>query len=282
MIVKNVSGETRYFGFVSRGHVGPNYVRGRSLANNATATLPDNDADTLAKVQQYVAAGVLQIVSGPASAAVEGSVNSPAAGWVSITTGGTSSGDTVTIAGQVFKWAADPGSGVLGTFYASLNARWAGANSATLATAAGTFVTAVNNAKIGVVADPATLIGTPIYVPLRAANGVIDNTGLTLVKSGANIAVSGATFAAGNNGVNRQQAIISYTAVAGDVSAGFVLIPTALPNIGTVTVKVITSAGAVKAWDGAATIIGSTVEVDNSGSTDFAATDVITVHAESQ
>jgi hypothetical protein len=280
MIVQNITGETRYFGFVPRGHEGPNYVRGRTLLPSATATLPDNDADTFAKVQAYVAAGALKIVQGPASANEIASVNLPATGYISCAAGGTSSGDVLTSLGQAFKFAADPGSGVLGTFYSSLSARWAGANNSTPATCMGTLKTAINNAALGVVADTAVLVGTTAYLPLRAAAGNTVNTGLTLVKTtGTNLAVSGATLGAGVSGGARNVAIIHYTVTSADVSAGLIVFSTSLVNVGEFVVQAQTATGQVKAWDGLAQVTGSSIVVDNSGSTDLANTDLLTIIA---
>ncbi len=281
MIVKNISGETRYFTFAPRGHTGPNYIRGRSLANNATVSLPDNDLDVLAKVQSFVAAGVMSIVQGPTNANLVSSVNLPASGYISCATGGTSTSDVLTIVGAAYKFAPDPGSGVLGTFYASLSAIWAGAASATPATAMGTLKTAINanSATSGIAADTAVLVGTTAYLPLKATLGNTVATGLTLVKTtGANLAVSGATLTTGVSGGARNTCIIDYAATSGDVSAGLIVFPTALANIGKYIIQV-QSSGAIKAWDGVTQITGTTIVIDNSGSTDWAAADVISIIA---
>lgn len=288
MIVKNVSGENRYFSFVPRGHVGPDYVRGRLLANGASATLPDYDENILKKVNSYVAAGALQITTPPAGT-FGASVNLPASGNLTLTVGGAVNGDVLTIGGLAFKVAADPGTGVLGKYYSSLTGYWAGATNATSLTAAGNLVTAINanSSATGIVADPAFLIGTTAYISLRSANGATANTGLTTVvttNTSTRWAASGAVLAAGVAGSATGKAVFAYnyTVVAGDVSAGFVILPTALPSIGDYTVKVETSAGGSKAWDGATTVSGSTLIIDNSGSTDWAATDIISVFAESE
>lgn len=42
-------------------------------------------------------------------------------------------------------------------------------------------------------------------------------------------------------------------------------------------VQVQTTAGVIKAWDGAVTVSGNRVTVDNTGATDWAATDVVIV-----
>lgn len=64
---------------------------------------------------------------------------------------------------------------------------------------------------------------------------------------------------------------------AGDVTAGYIkkVFPFT-PVVEDITVRV-TSTGAAKAWDGAATVSGNILTIDNAGSTDWAATDTITV-----
>lgn len=72
----------------------------------------------------------------------------------------------------------------------------------------------------------------------------------------------------------------SHAVVAGDVTAGEVTFAfgDAFQVKGAV-VAVRTAAGAAKAWDGVASWDGETVTVNNAGSADWAATDVITVIA---
>lgn len=276
MIVKNISGETRYFGFTR--HKG---ARGRSLANNATATLPDNNPEVMQTVMNYVTAGVMQIVEGPAQNALVASVNTPANGTITAS-GAVSNADFVTVSGLKFKFAADPGdvSATVGTYSAILVAYWAGAGAAA-AVAAGTLRTALvaNAAATGIVADPVITLGSSTFIPLRAASGVIATTGLTLVKSGTNLAVSGATLTAGASNGAKRSANISHAATAGEVSAGIMFLPTALNSISVFNVQVL-RAGVTLAWDGAAIAKGGTLVLDNSGSADWAAADVIVVFAQ--
>ena len=72
---------------------------------------------------------------------------------------------------------------------------------------------------------------------------------------------------------------VSKLATGGDVTAG--LIYFALPFVPTATaVDVITrQTGVRKAFDGAATIVGTLVIVDNVGAVDWAANDVVRLHA---
>lgn len=73
---------------------------------------------------------------------------------------------------------------------------------------------------------------------------------------------------------------VSHTVTAADVTAGSVTVKLGhLNGPSAVVVQVRTSAGVVKAHDGAVTVGDGTVTIDNSGAVDFAATDVISVFA---
>ena len=278
MIVKNISGESRYFGFVQRGRTGPG-VSGQTLANNATATLPDGDAAILATVQRYVAAGVMSIVQGPSDITLLGSVNLPAVGYV-LGTGAVADADFVTVCGLKFVFANDPGTGVLGKYYAALSGYWAG-DGAAQATALATLKTAINynSAAIGVSAETVVSVGTAVFLPVRANSGVVATTGLTLVKSGANLAVSGATLKAGISGVSSKTVVASHVVLAAEVTATAVVIATALPSISRFIVQVI-KAGAIKAWDGTVTVTGATIVLSVGTATLLEADDVITIFAQ--
>jgi len=70
-----------------------------------------------------------------------------------------------------------------------------------------------------------------------------------------------------------------HVVIAGDVTAGtidFHFGDSVTQMIGAI-VQVETSAGVVKAWDGAKAISGPKLTIDNTGATDWAATDVISV-----
>ncbi len=277
MIVKNVSGETRYFGFSIHGQ--RTVQRGKVLVNNGLATISDSDPVVLAKVQSYVAAGVLQIIEGPSQATLVSSVNSPASGYI-YADGAAANADFVTVSGLKFKFAASPGDAALGHLSASLVAYWAGAG-AGAATAMGTLRTAlnINTAATGIIADPVVTIGSVSYIPLRATNGVVANTGLTLVRSGTHVLASDTILAAGSSGAAKRTANLVHAASANDVTAGLIILPTALNSISIFDVQIL-RAGVGLAWDGVAQKSGGSLVLDNSGTTDWQAADVITVFAQ--
>jgi hypothetical protein len=70
--------------------------------------------------------------------------------------------------------------------------------------------------------------------------------------------------------------IFARAATAAEVTAGrfFFSLP-ATPIVYSVQVR--TSAGVVKAWDGAVGVVGNTLQIDNTGSTDIAANDLVIV-----
>lgn len=74
---------------------------------------------------------------------------------------------------------------------------------------------------------------------------------------------------------------MSHVATAADVTAGTIAFYFGdfAPVVEDAVVQVKTAAGALKAWDGAFTVSGGTVTVDNTGVTDWAATDIVSVLA---
>jgi hypothetical protein len=67
----------------------------------------------------------------------------------------------------------------------------------------------------------------------------------------------------------------AHVVTAADVTAGDFTFQFDYANVAYAEVVVRTAAGALVAWDGAITVAGNLVTVDNTGSTDWAATDVI-------
>lgn len=269
MIIKNISGETRYFGFGTK-------ARGRTLANNATGTLPD-EPSVIELVQHYVGQGLLQIVGGPAEAALLGGGTTPASGFLLIT-GAVSDNDTVTIAGEVFKFANAPTSPALGTYYTSLSARWAG-DGAAASVASGTLVDAINAvAALNVTADPAVAYASGKYiVALRAKNGTKVATGLTLAETGTNIAKSAGTFDAGADQAARRTLVLKRVVTSTDVTNTVIAINTGLPSLSFWVVQLRSAAGASIAWTGKVSSTGGTLLLALDGLTDFADTDVFNI-----
>lgn len=277
MIIKNVSGEARYFGF-GRG------TRGRSMANNGTSTVPDNDPFIAGLVQNYVNQGVLQIVEGPAEVALSASITTPAFAYIEAN-GAVADADTVVIAGVTYEFANDPGAAVLGEYNSGLsNAafKWAG-DGAAAATAIATLRTAINHnsATSGLVADAAVEYDTGKYLlPIRRADGSPSASGAFVIDAtGANLAKSGGGLTAGITGAAAKTVIKKHTVVVGDVNNAAILIPTGLTSIITASVQVVAATGIVKAWNGATLISGGNIVLNNVGVTDWAATDVVTVTA---
>lgn len=69
---------------------------------------------------------------------------------------------------------------------------------------------------------------------------------------------------------------VTHTVTAADVTAGTITLRGYDVAVRGGIVQVRTSAGALKAWDGAITPVEGGVSVDNSGAVDWAAGDVIT------
>lgn len=83
-------------------------------------------------------------------------------------------------------------------------------------------------------------------------------------------------FAGGADDGGFNKAEVKYTAVAADVTRGSIPFTVGFTPAG-VEVKVFSAAGAAKAWDGTFSISGRVVTVNNGGTTDWAATDVLFV-----
>lgn len=272
MTIKNVSGETRYFGF-GQG------VRGLTLANNGTATVPDNNPFILSKVQGYVNAGSLQVTSSAPIAAV----NTPANFWVEAN-GAVSDAEVVVVLGVTYEFANDPGAAVLGAYHAGLSDpanKWAG-DGAAAATALGTLRTAINNnsSTNGLTADAAVTYDTGLLVlPVRRTDGSPTVLAGAISTDGVNMLVSGATMTAGVTAASGKVATLSRAATAGDVTAAQITFVTGLTSITAASATVKTAAGVPKAWVGAVLISGGNVVINNVGGVDYAATDIVTIEA---
>jgi hypothetical protein len=277
MKVKNVSGETRYFGF-GQG----TKIRGFALAHNAEKVIPDTDA-AYAIARDYVKKGIMQITEGPESATLASSIVTPAFGVVAAT-GAVANTNTVTVGGQVYEFLADPGAGVLGQHVVGLADAanvWAGAGAAA-ATAMGTLRTAINahSATSGVTAAAPYTYDTGMVALVITRNDQSPAIGTTnLAKNGANIVVSGAALTPGVIGSAMSMFAKTHTVVAADVALGAVVVPTGLTTIAQHLVKVTTAAGIAYDWNGAIHITGGTLYYNNTGATDFQAGDVLTILA---
>lgn len=165
------------------------------------------------------------------------------------------------------------------------NASWGGSTLASgvdptageTTTALNTAINAVNVAGFDFAS---TRVGAnEILVTKRTAGNYVGAATETL--AGSNNAWASATFYGGANTpaldrtVSVQSRVPNATEVAvGNAHFAFPFTPT----VANAVVRV-TSTGVVKAWDGGVTITGSRVTLDNTGSTDWAATDTVIVTA---
>ena len=181
-------------------------------------------------------------------------------------------GETITIGSEVYEidTAADPGAITAGRIRVNCSA------GVTNSIATPAFVTALNaNTTLGL-----TAVAVSVGEILVFTNS--DASALTLpcaeTMAGANNQWSSANFAGGQlakpQGVSLAQRVPTATEVAiGNLHFMFPF------TVGAAMVQVRTSSGAAKAWDGLLTLNGSRVTVDNSGVTDWAATDIVAVLA---
>lgn len=121
----------------------------------------------------------------------------------------------------------------------------------------------------------ATYLSTPTHVLFSKP---VDGTGVTLAEAMANATID----AAFNGGVAKAQAIVAKVTrvpTAAEVTDGYLhaVFPFTVKHA-IVSIR-ITATNAVKAWDGAVTISGSRVTLDNAGATDWAATDTAIIEA---
>lgn len=127
--------------------------------------------------------------------------------------------------------------------------------------------------RIGKVVAVAT--ATSVYI----ASAVPENSVLATTETlaGSNNVWSASTM---NGGVRPMTKLISTTArvpTATEVALDFIYVPLSyVPTFINVDV-VVTSTGVRKAWDGGALMSGTTLIIDNTGSTDWAATDTVRV-----
>lgn len=250
MIVKNISGAKKFFGFTPS--------RGYNIDNNGTATVPDTDLRAIAKAREYVLSGDIQIVSGPSILALQAAESRPACGAL-VQSDVMVVNETFVVGGITYETELDPGSAVLGEYNANLSDpsyKWAGPAGANAAAAAATMRTAINHpdnvAASNIQAAPLATVGTTTVIPLVAADGSVDGSGLTLDASGAaNTAASGATLNDGAQGGAKLTQIATHTVTAAEVTAGAVVISTGLQSFSGLLVQIYDdSTGVLLAWDG--------------------------------
>ncbi len=283
MLIKNISGKDSYFAIGDRNGRGSRFYRGKFIANNASANFADDDAKALADARRYESEGKVQILTGPAQTAQSGSVTVPASATIKITDTGAANADFVTIKGIKFLYAASAGTVVSPDV-------WAGAG-AVGATAVSTLRTAINaHATLGVKAGATIDDGTDNILPLTAVTGtdIALGSAYTLVKSGAQITVSGATFKNGIAGNAKLVSEFTYVATAADIVDETWIIPTGLVEVGSFTVQVKTALGVVKDISSLTqptflvdTTVGSkgNIIVNDTAGNLIAATDLILVRA---
>lgn len=180
-----------------------------------------------------------------------------------IPTGALADGDTVTIDGVTYE-ADDDSSVTDGNIAVDIT------GNASVADDLDDLVTAV---KANQADDYRVIDGTTYMAVLARHRRPFDTAatignGVTLVEENPVVPASDASL----------PAIAQRAADAADVTAGFIGFSFGNPVVGA-EAFVRTSAGVTKAHDGALTISGELVTLDNSGTTDFADTDVVTVLA---
>ena len=180
--------------------------------------------------------------------------------------------ETITIGGEVYEidTAAAPGTYTAGNYRVDCNA------GVTPSVAAPAIVAAINaNTKLKLTA--VKISDNEILVYVNDESGPGGALACTETLAGANNAWMSATMVGGAAGPVGFQ-IQSRAAVAQEATIGnmhFVFPFT----VGVCMAVVRTSAGVAKAWDGVLSKSGGRVTLDNSGTSDWAATDVVTVVA---
>lgn len=180
--------------------------------------------------------------------------------------------ETVTIGDQVYEFdtAASP-TITAGRTRVDVNA----AQTPTAASAA--LVLAINNNAQSTVAAVAISVNE---ILIWSKDGVGTPLTCTETLAGANNQWSAAAmYATGTNIDFRAESVGSRVPTATEVAIGNMHFRYSFAVAAAIVAVRVTSTGVVKAWDGAMTISGNMVKLDNAGSTDWAATDTVTVFA---
>lgn len=238
MIIKNISGVTKYFSIGHRSGLGSRFSRGRELTNGASATF-GNDSKAVSDARELALAGEIEIVDGPAVAAEQGSVNKPAAGKILIAGAGPSNADWVILNGVKFLYAASSATAVAPVI-------WAGA-AAIGATAMNTLRTAVNaHSTVGVKIGANLTIGADTAALITASAGADITVGASyaITRSGGNITIP-ATLTNGAKGHAKEASVTTYTVSNADNTAGKWIIPTGLLSTPSNFIVQVRRAGAI-------------------------------------
>lgn len=180
--------------------------------------------------------------------------------------------ETFTIGTEVYEidTAAAPGAITAGRIRVDCNA------GVTPAIASASIVAAINgNTKQGIIAVAISANEILIYTDPKSPARLL---ACTETLAGANNAWAAAVMYGGGSEAAKGDQLVARAANAQEVAIGnahFVFPFT----VGVAGASVRSAAGIPIAWNGAITISGNRVTLDNSGATDWAATDVLTVHA---
>lgn len=280
MKVKNISGERQYFGWGRETS-----VRGKLLDNNAVADVPDTEPTVRNSINGYIEEGKLQAVDGPNLTRRPSSEIRPANGWVKCNIDILDT-HTVTIGGQVFEFAPDPGSATLGEYNSNLSSTdnvWAGAPNADDAVTAATLKQAINHlsSTLNLIARTERTVGTATYIPIERNDDEVDGTQTSLSAGQATIEVSGANLTDGVYGNQREQARFSHVVTSAEVSEGLIMVPTGIDTLG--FRQMYTEAAANNrevGYDGSLTIQDGVFVFAQDGAVNFSAGDTIYILAE--
>ena len=258
MRIQNISGQDGTFTLGNRT---------RSIAALDVLEIPDNEENYIDALA-HAARGTLRIIEAPQSFGVA-LQSVPPRGIVKFT-GNTSNGNTITLAGNVFAFAADADSVSAGQI-------WVAAAGTAAASAEALAEAIAANPELGLKAYEFTLSAVPHVIVVDEAK--VTGSGLTLAKSGANIAVSGATFDDGSYGAGGRVVFYSHTVTAAEAAAQVVFIPTKLDNF---AVKIIqfwggSSKRPITDFDGAIEQTQGCLAILSNGTNDLAEDDTISI-----
>lgn len=181
-------------------------------------------------------------------------------------------GETVTIGGQVYEMdSASTPTITAGNIRVDVN------SALTPTVASASLVLAINNNAQSTVVAVAISVNE---ILIWSKDGQGAALACTETLAGSNNAwAAAAMFAATTNTDNRGMAMGARVPTAVEVALGNMHFRYTFAVASAIAVVRVTSTGALKAHDGALTISGNRVTLDNAGSVDWAATDTVTVFA---